>query len=69
MFFILTMFPVPNFINNRVILQLRLISSKLSVAMIQAYGLPVARQGNIIDLGFTKLQVVDACSGLRSLIP
>jgi len=69
LFFILTMFPVPNFINNRVILQLRLISSKLSVAMIQAYGLPVARQGNIIDLGFTKLQVVDACSGLRSLIP
>ena len=36
--------------------------------MIQAYGLPVARQGNIIDLGFTKLQVVDACSGLHSLI-
>jgi hypothetical protein len=37
---------------------LRMISSKLGVAMIQVYGLPVARQGNIIDLGFTKLQVV-----------
>ena len=49
-------------------LQLRLISSKLGVVMIQAYGLPVARQGNIIDLGFTRLQVVDACSGLHSLI-
>ena len=68
LFFILTMFPVPDFINTRIMLQLRMISSKLGVAMIQAYGLPVARQGNIIDLGFTKLQVVDACSGLHSLI-
>jgi exosortase D (VPLPA-CTERM-specific) len=49
-------------------LQMRLISSKLGVAMIQAYGLPVSREGNIIDLGFTQLQVVDACSGLHSLI-
>jgi len=68
LFFILTMFPVPNFINTRIMLQLRLISSKLGVAMIQTYGLPVVREGNIIDLGFTKLQVVDACSGLHSLI-
>ena len=68
LFFILTMFPVPDFINTRIMLQLRMISSKLGVAMIQAYGLPVVREGNIIDLGFTKLQVVDACSGLHSLI-
>ena len=68
LFFILTMFPVPDFINTRIMLQLRMISSKLGVAMIRAYGLPVARNGNIIDLGFTKLQVVDACSGLHSLI-
>ena len=68
LFFILTMFPMPNFINTRIMLKLRLISSKLGVSMLQAYGLPAARQGNIIDLGFTKLQVVDACSGLHSLI-
>jgi len=68
LFFILTMFPVPDFLNTRIMFQLRMISSKLGVAMIQAYGLPVARNGNIIDLGFTKLQVVDACSGLHSLI-
>jgi exosortase D (VPLPA-CTERM-specific) len=68
LFFILTMFPVPHFINTRIMVQLRMISSKLGVVMIQAYGLPVARSGNIIDLGFTKLQVVDACSGLHSLI-
>ena len=68
LFFILTMFPMPNFINTRLMLQLRLISSKLGVAVIQLFGLPAIRQGNIIDLGFTKLQVVDACSGLHSLV-
>ena len=68
LFFMLTMFPVPDFINTRVMLQLRLISSKLGVAVIHLFGLPALRQGNIIDLGFAKLQVVDACSGLHSLI-
>ena len=68
LFFILTMFPVPDFINMRIMLQLRLISSKLGVAIIHLFGLPAIRQGNIIDLGFTKLQVVNACSGLNSLI-
>ncbi len=68
LFFMLTLFPLPNFINTRIMLQLRLISSKLGVAIIQVYGLPVHRQGNIIDLGFAQLQVVDACSGLHSLI-
>jgi len=68
LFFILTMFPVPDFINTRIMLQLRLISSKLGVAIIKLFGLPATRNGNIIDLGFTKLQVVDACSGLHSLI-
>jgi exosortase D (VPLPA-CTERM-specific) len=33
------------------------------------YGLSAYREGNVIDLGFTKLQVVDACSGLRYFIP
>ena len=68
LFFILTMFPVPNFINTRIMLQLRLISSKLGIAIIQLWGLPAFREGNIIDLGFTQLQVVEACSGLNSLI-
>jgi len=57
LFFILTMFPVPNFINTRIMLQLRLISSKLGVGIIQLWGLPAYREGNIIDLGFTQLQV------------
>ena len=66
--FMLTMFPLPNFLNTKLMLELRLISSKLGVYMIQLYGLPVTREGNIIDLGFVQLQVVEACSGLYSLI-
>lgn len=68
LFFILTMFPLPYFLNTRLMVQLRLISSKLGTFMIQLYGLPVTRAGNIIDLGFTQLQIVEACSGLNSLI-
>jgi exosortase D (VPLPA-CTERM-specific) len=69
LFMILTMFPLPHFLYNKVSVQLKLISSKIGVAMIQAYGMSAFREGNIIDLGFTQLQVVDACSGLRFLIP
>ena len=63
------MFPPPNFFHFNLTLQLKLISSQIGVAMLQAYGLSAYREGNVIDLGFTKLQVVDACSGLRYLFP
>jgi len=39
------------------------------VAMMQLWGMSAYREGNIIDLGFTQLQVVDACSGLRYFFP
>ena len=68
LFFILTMFPLPAFLNTKIMLQLRLISSKIGVTVIQLYGMPAHREGNVIDLGFTQLQVVEACSGLHSLI-
>lgn len=65
----LTMFPLPHFLYNKVSLNLKLISSQLGVDMMQLYGMSAYREGNVIDLGFTQLQVVDACSGLRFLIP
>ena len=69
LFIALSMFPIPNFLYNKVSVTLKLISSKIGVSMIQLYGLSAYREGNVIDLGFTQLQVVDACSGLRFLIP
>lgn len=67
--FSLTMFPFPVFINNNLTLRLKLLSSHLGVKMLQVCGLSAYREGNVIDLGFTRLQVVDACSGLRFLLP
>ena len=66
---IITMFPPPNFIYANLSLKLKIISSRLGVWILQLLGQSAYREGNIIDLGFTKLQVVDACNGLRYLFP
>jgi exosortase D (VPLPA-CTERM-specific) len=67
--FLLAMFPFPNFLYNKISLKAKLISSQLGVNIMHAYGMSAYREGNVIDLGFTQLQVVDACSGLRYLFP
>jgi len=61
--------PLPAFINRTLTFQLKLAASKLSTAMLRVSGVSVLREGNIIDLGISQLQVVDACSGLRYLMP
>lgn len=48
---------------------LQLISSELGVAMIRLFDVPVFLSGNVIHLSTTKLEVVEACSGLRYLFP
>ncbi len=65
----LGMFPLPEFIHGRLTLNLKLLSSQFGVFLMQLMGMTAYRSGNIIDLDFTKLQVVDACSGLRFFIP
>lgn len=69
LFMILTMFPPPHFLNTKLTFGLKLISSQLGVMLLHLYGMSAYREGNVIDLGFTQLQVVDACSGLRYLFP
>ena len=67
--FTLAMFPPPHFIHDNITFKLKLISSEIGVKMLHLMGMSAYREGNIIDLGFTQLQVVDACSGLRYLLP
>jgi exosortase D (VPLPA-CTERM-specific) len=67
--FSITMFPPPSAVYSKLSFNLKLISSMMGVWMMQLWGLSVHREGNVIDLGFTQLQVVDACSGLRYLVP
>lgn len=69
LFILLAMFPLPYYLTDLVTLRLKLISSWLGVWVMRLYGLSAYREGNMIDLGFTRLQVVDACSGLRYFIP
>ena len=66
---VLTMVPPPDILYGNLTLQLKLISSQIGVLMLQLCGLAAYREGNVIDLGFSKLQVVDACSGLRYFFP
>ncbi len=67
--FLTTMFPLPVFMTSPLTFKLKLLSSEIGVAILHAYGMSAYREGNVIDLGFTQLQVVDACSGLRYLFP
>jgi len=63
------MVPLPAFIYQNLSSELQLISSKLGVAVIRLFDISVYLEGNVIDLGIYKLQVVEACSGLRYLFP
>ncbi|WP_374090762.1 VPLPA-CTERM-specific exosortase XrtD [Methylomicrobium lacus] len=67
--FLIFMVPFPDFILNNLSAKLQLFSSWLGVEFIRACGIMVYLEGNVIDLGGYKLQVVDACSGLRYLFP
>lgn len=61
--------PLPSFIYNNLSSFLQLVSSKIGVEVIRMFGISVFLEGNVIDLGSYKLQVVEACSGLRYLFP
>jgi exosortase D (VPLPA-CTERM-specific) len=61
--------PMPPFINNMLTFNLKLAASSFSVMMLRLAGVSVLQDGNIIDLGITQMQVVDACSGLRYFVP
>ena len=67
--FLLFAIPLPYFIDSELTLRLQLVSSELGVFFIRLFGIPVYLDGNIIDMGSYKLQVVEACSGLRYLYP
>ena len=67
--FLFFMMPLPGIFLFRLSSELQLISSQMGVAVIRLFGISVYLEGNVIDLGVYKLQVVEACSGLRYLFP
>lgn len=63
------MVKLPTFIYHNLSSELQLISSRIGVWFIRLFGISVYLEGNVIDLGTMKLQVVEACNGLRYLFP
>jgi exosortase D (VPLPA-CTERM-specific) len=63
------MIPLPAFLLGSLSNELQLVSSQLGVYVIRLFGISVFLEGNVIDLGGYKLQVAEACSGLRYLFP
>jgi exosortase D (VPLPA-CTERM-specific) len=61
--------PLPTALFNGMSNSLQLVSSRLGAAMIELAGITVHLEGNVIDIGTMQLQVVEACSGLRYLLP
>jgi len=61
--------PLPYTLQAILTIKLQMLSTNLGVALIQLVGLPVYVEGNIVDLGTYKIQVAEACSGLRYLLP
>lgn len=63
------MLPLPAFMYWKLSTFLQFVSSEIGVDLIRMVGIPVFLDGNVIDLGVYKLQVAEACSGLRYLFP
>jgi exosortase D (VPLPA-CTERM-specific) len=61
--------PLPFLVQQKLSGGLQFLSTDIAAAVLRAVGVPVFVEGNVIDMGVSKLQVVEACSGLRYLFP
>ena len=66
--FLILMIPIPAIIFNQIAFPLQLLASRFGETVLQLFNIPVLREGNVITLANTQLEVAEACSGIRSLI-
>ncbi|MBA3640989.1 MAG: exosortase/archaeosortase family protein [Acidobacteria bacterium] len=66
--FLLLMVPLPSIIFNQMAFPLQLVASQAGEAVITTAGIPVLREGNVLQLPSQTLEVAEACSGIRSLV-
>ena len=66
--FLLIAVPLPAILVNAITLPLQLVASRIAESTLAFAGVPVFRDGNMLTLPSTTLEVAEACSGLRSLV-
>ncbi|HEY7055959.1 MAG TPA: exosortase/archaeosortase family protein, partial [Vicinamibacterales bacterium] len=62
------MVPLPALVFNQIAFPLQLFASRVGETVLTTVGVPVLREGNVLELASTKLEVAQACSGIRSLV-
>ncbi len=65
---LLLMIPIPSIVFNQITFPLQLLASKVSAIVLPVLGVPILREGNVINLPAMALEVAEACSGIRSLM-
>jgi exosortase len=68
LFVLLLAIPLPTILFNQITFPLQIFASTLSSDLLQWVGVPVLREGNVIQLPAMPLEVAEACSGIRSLL-
>jgi exosortase len=68
LFLLVFMVPIPTIVYNRITFPLQILASQISEQALRVLGVPVLREGNVLELASQKLSVVEACSGIRSLL-
>jgi exosortase len=62
------MIPLPTIVYNHITFPLQLIASRFAAFWLELAHVPVLRDGNVLKLSNYSLEVVEACSGIRSLM-
>jgi exosortase len=60
--------PFPEIVFNKITFPLQLLASQLASGILPVFHVPVLHEGNVIELPAMKLEVAEACSGIRSLM-
>jgi exosortase len=68
LFLLFFMIPIPTVVYNNITFPLQLLASRVSTEALNMMQIPVLREGNVLELADQKLSVVEACSGIRSLL-